>query len=333
MSKPRIFVSSTYYDLRYIRSSLEQFIKSLGYEPILSEKGNIAFMPDIPLDESCYREASMSEIFILIIGGRYGSPTSSNNEKLTNNFYERYDSITKMEYESAVNRDIPTYILIEKPVYAEYETYKKNKTRENIDYAHVDSVNIFHLIENILNQPRNNPVHQFDKHQDIEIWLREQWAGLFRELISQRSGKTQLASLSRQVEELANINTTLKRYMEEIVSRVSKGEAVGIIKAEEERLAKSKIIKEFEQCSVIKNMIRFDYITLEDALKLFKKVESLEDFANLYSKLDNNANVSSRKLIEIWKKNSHTVERINEPRKALGLPDLEFKEKKLSPNL
>jgi hypothetical protein len=49
MAKPRVFVSSTYYDLRHIRASLETFIHSLGYEPVLSEKGNIAYVPDIPL--------------------------------------------------------------------------------------------------------------------------------------------------------------------------------------------------------------------------------------------------------------------------------------------
>lgn len=53
MAKPRVFVSSTYYDLKHIRTSMELFIRSLGYEPILSEKGDIAFTPDKPLDESC----------------------------------------------------------------------------------------------------------------------------------------------------------------------------------------------------------------------------------------------------------------------------------------
>jgi hypothetical protein len=38
MARPRIFISSTYYDLRYIRSSLEIFIEALGFDAILSEK-------------------------------------------------------------------------------------------------------------------------------------------------------------------------------------------------------------------------------------------------------------------------------------------------------
>jgi hypothetical protein len=74
MAKPRVFVSSTFYDLKHIRSSLDIFIESLGFEPILSEKGDIAYSPDHPLDESCYREVQTSDIFVLIIGGRYGLP-------------------------------------------------------------------------------------------------------------------------------------------------------------------------------------------------------------------------------------------------------------------
>lgn len=71
MPSPRIFVSSTYYDLKRIRASLDLFIDSLGYDPVLSEKGDIAYTHDRPLDESCYREAENSDIFVLIVGGRY----------------------------------------------------------------------------------------------------------------------------------------------------------------------------------------------------------------------------------------------------------------------
>jgi hypothetical protein len=70
MTKPSIFISSTFYDLKHIRSSLESFIDRLGYESIMSEKGNIAYIHDISLDESCYREAKKCDIFVLIIGGR-----------------------------------------------------------------------------------------------------------------------------------------------------------------------------------------------------------------------------------------------------------------------
>ena len=37
MAKPRVFISSTFYDLRQVRQDLDQFIMSLGYEPIRNE--------------------------------------------------------------------------------------------------------------------------------------------------------------------------------------------------------------------------------------------------------------------------------------------------------
>ena len=46
MARPRVFVSSTYYDLKHIRASLDLFIEQLGYESVLSEKGDIAYAHD-----------------------------------------------------------------------------------------------------------------------------------------------------------------------------------------------------------------------------------------------------------------------------------------------
>lgn len=112
MAKPRVFVSSTYYDLKHVHSSLDTFIESLGFESILSEMGNIAYIPDTPLDESCYREAASADIFVLLVGGRYGSEASSEEKKPTREFFDQYDSITKKEYESALNRGIPGDIII-----------------------------------------------------------------------------------------------------------------------------------------------------------------------------------------------------------------------------
>jgi hypothetical protein len=170
MAKPRVFVSSTYYDLK----------------------------PSSPLDESCYREAANADIFVLIIGGRYGTEASGKQKTPNRTFFERYESITKREYESALARDIPVYILVESNVYSEYQTYLRNKDSKDIAYAHVDSVNVFRLIEEVLSKPRNNPTHTFERFSDIEAWLREQWAGSFRELLQKQSQQQQLSAQSDQ---------------------------------------------------------------------------------------------------------------------------------------
>ena len=232
MARPRVFISSKFYDLQHIRTSLEGFVERLGYEAVLSEKGRIAYDPSIPLDGSCYREAASCDIFVLIIGGRSGSAASGEDVPSKPDFYERYQSITKKEYDSACNRDIPIYILVERPVFSDYETYKKNEGNESINYAHVDSINIFHLLKEILGKSHNNPMFQFDRHTVIEEWLKEQWAGLFRELINRRSEQKQLSSLSERISELSSINTSLQRYMETIVSSVSPDKAEQIISTE-----------------------------------------------------------------------------------------------------
>ena len=128
-----------------------------------------------------------ADIFVLVIGGRYGSAADA----AASTQGGPYDSITKSEYDSAVRQDIPIYILIERAVYAEYQTYLLNKDNAQIKYAHVDSPNVFELIEHILSKHCNNPVYPFDRFADIQRWLREQWAGYFRELLNRKSSQAQ----------------------------------------------------------------------------------------------------------------------------------------------
>jgi hypothetical protein len=254
MAKPRIFVSSTYYDLRHIRASLETFISSLGYEPVLSEKGDIAYTPDISLDESCYREAASADILVLILGGRYGSERTDSRSTLAHTFFERYDSITKGEYQSALRNNVPIYILIEAQVYAEYQTFLKNKGNDKVEYAHVDSVNIFLLIEDILALRHNNAMNTFSKYTEIEDWLREQWAGYFRELLKRTTESQQIASLSFQVLELAELNNTLKTYLENLMRTVSpdKGKSERLIAEESDRLTqiRQELLGDAEEVSI-----------------------------------------------------------------------------------
>lgn len=278
MAHPRIFVSSTYYDLKHLRSSLENFIESLGFEAILSEKGDIAYSPDTPLDESCYREVRNADIFVIIVGGRYGSEKSSGEKNLPKQFFDRYDSITKQEYKSAVGQDIPIYILIEKSVYADFENYLRNKDNRAYSYAHVDSVNIFHLIEDILAQPRNNPVQQFDRYADIETWLKDQWSGLFRELLNRMSSQQQIASLATQVAELSEINKTLKTYLEEVVSKIAPDESAQLIKSESKRLREATEMTKLQEHGLASYIQSRGQIPLEDIYDAVVHSNSGEDF-------------------------------------------------------
>ncbi len=324
MAGPRVFISSTFYDLKHIRSSLEQFVEDLGYDPILSEKGDIAYDPNKPLDESCYREVGNADIFVLIIGGRYGSHASDEGKTPSQDFFDRYASITKREYETAVKQDIPIYILVDRAVHTEYETFKRNREKQDVKYAHVDSVNVFLLIDEILSQTRNNPVHQFDRHTEIATWLREQWSGLFKEMLSRRTEQQKLTSLTDQVEGLGEISTTLKRYLELIVSNVDKPEAKKLIKTEKERLDETKRMQEFAKRPWIFGIVEIDGLTdLEGARDLFSKARSIEDVAELIVELDPKSD-PAEELIKYWRKDNYGPEQINEIRKILGLDPIGF---------
>ena len=83
MAKPRIFISSTFYDLRQIRAELDMFIESLGYEPIRNEEGDIPYGKDEALEEYCYKEIKGIDVLISIIGGRFGSESKRNNSSIS----------------------------------------------------------------------------------------------------------------------------------------------------------------------------------------------------------------------------------------------------------
>jgi hypothetical protein len=259
MAKPRVFISSTYYDLRHIRDRLEAFIEAFGYEPVLFESGDVPFRSDVPLGESCYAEVKLCHILVLIIGSRYGSATSDSPTPTSADAdarYVFYNSITRKEYETARERDIPIFIFVEKAVLAEFQTFKKNKsTGANVTYAHVDNVNVFHLIDHILSRERNNFVRGFDRFDDISSWLREQWAGLFADFVSRRGAETNLRDLSARIAELGQVTSALKEYSEAIIRKIEPGSAKGIIDRQHRKISEGRV-RAFGQEPMIQFLLR-----------------------------------------------------------------------------
>lgn len=325
MAKPRIFISSTYYDLKHLRSSLENFIESLGFEPVLSEKGDIAYAPDMPLDDSCYREARSADIFVLIIGGRYGSESSGQEKRPTKAFLDRYDSITKQEYKSAVSQEVPTYILVESSVYSEYRTFLKNKGNKDVVYVHVDSVNVFHLIEEILSQPKNNPVYPFERYAEVEDWLREQWAGLFKDLLTRMSSQQQISSLSTKVSELGEINVTLRRYLETIIEKVSPKESESIIELESKRLRETLVLQELKGNRFCRFLTREGKLPFEDSVKAVRIAKSFENLAELLSIREGEGERRTDIFTDTVLSNTDAQNDINEARGLLGLKPFRMK--------
>jgi hypothetical protein len=321
MAKLRVFISSTYYDLKHIRSYVSSFITKMGYEATLSEKGKIAYDPSMPLDQSCYKDAESTDILVLIIGGRYGSATSeTDSSRITSDFYQRYESVTRKEFETANSHDIPTYILVEKSVMSEYETFKKNRINTTIDYAHVDSVNIFNFLDDILNKGKNNPLFQFEQPQEIENWLKSQWSGYFRTLLENKSQNKQLNSLSKQVGELNSINNSLQRYLEEVIQRVGGDSAHDIIEKEHQNISNDKLSRKLMDLTIFSSLVEDYDVEFEVAKNCFSDNDSLECLVHGLSILSDE--FDEKDLMKHWRGNEDILDEINIIRELLSKPKL-----------
>ncbi len=279
--RPRVFISSTHYDLKYLRASLQGLVESLGFEAVVSERNAITYSPESPLDESCYRAAATADIFVLIIGGRYGSPSSKHAGADHRDFNVIYESVTRGEYEAATQNMVPCYILIEGNVHADYDIFSLNPKAKRLKYPHVDSINIFHFIADILGRSINNPVCKFFSFSDIEVFLREQWAGLFQELLRARVQSRQLTTLSAQISALSKLNETLKAYAEALLQQVKPTESRKLIRQEEAKLRDVEAFTDFVTDADWHELSRISGRSLESLFLHVKDAGSLEEFLRL----------------------------------------------------
>ena len=244
MAKPRIFVSSTYYDLRHIRNSLEAFIETLGFEAVLFESGDIPFHHDIPLDESCYAEIQTCHILVLIVGAGTEALRQANSHSLPKKKTRPARPTIPLQSGNMRLRARRTLIFIfEKNVLAEHRNDAEEANRDNssIHYAHVDNIGIFQLLDDILVQTRNNYIKDFEKFDDIAAWLRDQWAGLFADFLTKKSwGKKVTRILSGQIGQLGQVAAVLKEYTESIMRKIEPKNFRRIISAQEKKLEAGK---------------------------------------------------------------------------------------------
>ncbi len=209
MAKPRIFISSTYYDLKNVRADLERYIRECGYEPVLNERGNIPYGSEKKLEEYCYKEIELCDVLLSIIGGRFGSSAE-----------EAPYSISQKELKTALELGKPAYIFVEKNVLAEFRTFEKNKDVEGIQYVAVDDPRVYQFLGEILALPINNPVAPFETSADVIRYLKEQWAGLFQRLLQEASRQKEY----RLIENMESMTTTLKQLVTFLSAEKTKGD-------------------------------------------------------------------------------------------------------------
>jgi len=207
MAMPRVFLSSTCYDLKYIRENLKYFIKTLGYEPVLSEEGSVYYDPTLDTQDSCLREVPSCQLFVLIIGGRFGEA-----------YKDTGASITNIEYREAVKSKVPIFALVDNSVLSESFVYQKNKANpkideKKIDYPSVVSTKIFDFIEEVRRNSVNNALVPFSDFSDIESYLRQQWAGMMFSFLTRQNEDRRVAdtlsALTQMSEKIEFLSTQI----------------------------------------------------------------------------------------------------------------------------
>ena len=265
--KPRVFVSSTFYDLKYIREELSNFIKEHSFEPIRFEEGDIGYTPGKKLDSSCYQAMHNSDMAILIIGGKYGS-IASDDEQVVEEGFKEYISITQKEYNEAIKSGIPLYVFIESSVHGEYNTYKNNK--ENIEnnpdfitFSTIDNLNIFRFIYEIYALGTVS-VTPFSSPKEIKTYLGKQWADLFKNHLESIKNQQQIIDLQKSITKMDNILHSMEKMLGGIGKKVYEDDEDSYQRLQEE-VGIDKLCKFIlENCTIV-------------ATKLDNKKENVEN--------------------------------------------------------
>ncbi len=215
MATPRIFVSSTCYDLNEVRDSLYSFIEMLGFIPVFSDKNDVFYHPDLHSHESCIKEIENCQIFILLIGGRFGG----------NYIYDTSRSIVNAEYQTAKKLNLPIFSFIKRDVYEDHRVFSRNKKVKpeiynKVEYPAIEkqetAEKIFDFIDEIRRSDKNNAYFTFEHSKDIREILLKQFAGLFYDFLWKRQKEDDNA---KSLELLNNLNL-LGQKTEEIIENI-----------------------------------------------------------------------------------------------------------------
>jgi hypothetical protein len=164
------------------------------------------------LEESAYREVSLCDVVVCIVGGRYGSESST-----------RSGSITQNELKEALVRGVQVYVFVESSVHSELSTYRLNKDKKDIQYSAVDNPEIYSFLEQVFALPQNNPITPFTTSAHICSFLRTQWAGLFQRYLQEHRRVAEVKVL----EEMKSVASTLQQLVEFLTQeRKNKDDAI-----------------------------------------------------------------------------------------------------------
>jgi len=238
MAIPRIFVSSTCYDLQEIRFQLRHFIKEYNYEPVMSEFDDIFYNYESHVQDSCLEEIKKCQLFTLVIGNNYGSIYHQEKDSS-----QIPDSVTLKEFKEALEVEIYKHIFINKYVDYDYQNYKralnkkflvhfqeknipdnevgaeKRKIKLEFDKTYpfpYDSYSyVFHFLDIIheIKDGSSNAYNTFESFADIKDSLKKQWAGFMYESLTKKK-KRDTNEFKILNDSIKHIDSNIKKLLE-----------------------------------------------------------------------------------------------------------------------
>lgn len=274
MAVPKIFISSTYYDLKQERNNIADFIKNLGYEPVMHERAGVTYTQSETLENDCYNEISYCDILVCIIGNHFGSQAEGNDY-----------SITMNELLAAKKDRKKIFTFIMNNVFVENDTYLKNKENGNFTPAFADNIKIHEFIAEIRKTFNKSPIIPFDSTNDIVENLKLQFAGMFQRLLVQEATLTNSKTMYDLQETADNMKTILANFVQE-----------------------QEQFKEKFDCSVLVNKVPLqiirNHLGLAKAYLYLNDIDTLDEFMNL---LGFSSSQEPPDMIRVYTKTSQNI--------------------------
>ena len=190
-------------------------------------------------------------MFVLIVGGRSGEDYVADPNK----------SVTNAEYLQAVEAKLPIFALVEREVLTQFRLYNDNKENANVDaskisYASVDTIRVFDFISSVRGQATNNALIPFSTFDDIQVYLRQQWASMMFQGLSSRGEERRVAST---LQALTEMGQKLEYLTREVLNAV--GDKFALASAE-----LYDALQDYVRASAVMGYERFG-VTPEDILR------------------------------------------------------------------
>lgn len=174
---PTVFISSTVDDLRHIRDAVRATVEEVGYQPVMSEYGEIGYMGGDAAEDACYRTVPECQLVVLIIGKRYGSAAKNDPNK----------TITELEFEKALGNGSRIITLVDKEVLGFKKVFDANPHEKKVKYPGMnDPGKTFEFIARVSRSAMKNAILPYSTASDVRGLLKRQFAILFHDLLEAR---------------------------------------------------------------------------------------------------------------------------------------------------